>query len=257
MRACGQFPRKGRFRQSISAQTRPARSCEKALADLGAYEISAAPRILKQPESISGYEGCSAEFSVQISGDAACQWQYSDDGVFWRIAENSDSKILKLTEIPFSFDGRMYRCTVANGGIAVSEAAKLSVRKLAKIERQPKSKYANDDTEISVSADGFELFYQWQKYDPSKLKWANLAGENSSVLKIGLDNFQNNDNFRCLASNTSARLNEIVSSVSSPEKIRIKRDISDGEAYEAPTICIFRFGGKPNRQKTLLFVVCG
>ena len=204
----------------------------KPLADLGAYEISAAPQILKQPESISGYEGCSAEFSVQISGDAACQWQYSDDGVFWRIAENSDSKILKLTEIPFSFDGRMYRCIVANGGIAVSEAAKLSVRKLAKIERQPKSKYANDDAEISVSADGFELFYQWQKYYPSKLKWANLAGENSSVLKIGLDNFQNNDNFRCLVSNTSARLNEIVSSVSSPEKIRIKRDISDGEAYE-------------------------
>jgi len=160
--------------------------------------------ITSHPQNTQSYTGYYTTLSVSATGyDLKYQWQKLIDGKWVDIvgATSSTYNISNLNES----DSGEYRCVVSNGGGSVaSETSKLTVLKTSKIKitQQPVAipTAVDDDTELSVSASGGGIYYQWQVKNGKV--WEDVSGATSSTLE--LENLQakdNNKEYRCILKN--------------------------------------------------------
>ena len=157
-----------------------------------------AGQIISQPQYTGVTVGETAGFNVKALGDPLTyQWQYNS-GSGWKNsgAVGARTDTLHITA-KMAYDGYQYRCIVGSeNGEAVSEAAKLSVIDIS-IYEQPKNLailYGNSSN-LSVSATGDPLVYQWQCNDGSG--WNNISGKTSRTLPVYAESAVNGTQFRC------------------------------------------------------------
>ena len=157
-----------------------------------------AGQIISQPQYTGVTVGETAGFNVKALGDPLTyQWQYNS-GSGWKNsgAVGARTDTLHITA-KMAYDGYQYRCIVGSeNGEAVSEAAKLSVIDIS-IYEQPKNLailYGNSSN-LSVSATGDPLVYQWQCNDGSG--WNNISGKTSRTLPVYAESAVNGSQFRC------------------------------------------------------------
>ena len=171
---------------------------------IGAYEYIPLPIIKEQPNNVEIYIGNSTTLSVSAIGyDLKYQWQKLVNGKWIDIvgatASTLDMSGLKLT------DSSEYRCVVSNGGGSVaSNSTKLTVLKTSKIKitQQPvaQATAVGKGTELSVSASGGGIYYQWQVKNGKV--WEDEIGETSSTLVFeNLKAEDNNKEYRCILKN--------------------------------------------------------
>ncbi len=90
-----------------------------------------APKITKQPTSVTATLGTTAKFTVKATGgDLSYQWQYKKAGSStWYNSTSTGNKTATLTvEATAARNGMQFRCIVKNSlGTATSNAAKLTV----------------------------------------------------------------------------------------------------------------------------------
>ena len=147
--------------------------------------VLAKPKITAQPQSVTAGEGSTVSFSVATEGEGlSYQWLYrKPHAEYWYkcSAAGSTTPTLTLTATE-ARNGFRFRCKVtsAEGGIARSEIATLTVLLKPKVTAQPQSVTANEGTEVSFSvrATGAES-YQWQYRRSGTSTWYNCSSEGS------------------------------------------------------------------------------
>ena len=160
--------------------------------------------IVEQPQSVELFSGYSTTLKVSTKGySVSYQWQklVNDE---WVDIANATSSTYEISSTKLSDNGE-YRCIVSNGGATiVSDSAKLSVLMTSKIKiiQQPVAipTAVDDDTELSVSASGGGIYYQWQVKNGKV--WEDEIGETSSTLELkNLKAEDNNKEYRCILKN--------------------------------------------------------
>ncbi|MBE6414858.1 MAG: immunoglobulin domain-containing protein, partial [Verrucomicrobiaceae bacterium] len=157
--------------------------------------------IVEQPQDIISYTGIQAILKVSTKGDnVSYQWQklVNDE---WVDIANATSSTYEISSTMLSDNGE-YRCVVSNGGATViSKTATLTVRESASITIPPQKteSYTGYYTTLSVSANGYEVKYQWQKLEDGE--WVDIEGATMSTLNISNLKLTDNGEYRCVVSN--------------------------------------------------------
>lgn len=157
---------------------------------------STAPRITRQPASVTVLPNATATFTVAASGtNLKYQWQYKNNvGGDWANCSSATAGYNTATLKPvgtLTRDGYQYRCKVTSGSSSVySSAATLTVSSGLRIATNPvnASVYPNTTATFTVAASGTGLKYQWQyRNAPAGGGWANCssatAGYNTATLR--------------------------------------------------------------------------
>ena len=169
--------------------------------------------ITKQPVDFVGAAGSSVKFTVAASRkDVSYQWQISEDGVTWR---NSSTKAAEYAvTLSEKNNGRRARCIVtdADGNIAISNAAIMSVKGVLTITKQPAdcTGEAGSQASFSVAASQKGAAFQWQLSDDNGVTWRN-SSTTSAAYTTTLTAANNGRCVRCVVTDASG--NTVVSDV--------------------------------------------
>ncbi len=148
--------------------------------------------VSQQPVDDVGDIGDTISFHVVARGTGlSYQWQASTDGgITWHNSTaagyNTDTvtNVVSLARV-----GYLYRCRVtkSNGAYATSQPAAIRLSEL-KITNQPKNIYitAGQSKDISLTATGSGITYQWQVSTNGGKSWANSTspGYNTDTLTV-------------------------------------------------------------------------
>jgi len=186
---------------------------------------SAVPTITAQPMSQSAVAGSAVTFTVSATGDAlSYQWQDSANaGLTWTDIVGATSTGYTVSSISGAMNGRMYRAGISAGGTTVySSAATLTVALATApgISVQPAdvSAIAGNGTDISVTASGTSLQYQWQ-VSSDGTTWQNIASATSALLHLAsLATGDSGKHYRVIVSNAQGSItsNPVLLTVSAP-----------------------------------------
>lgn len=145
-----------------------------------------------------------AVFSVYAIGkDLTYQWQYRESSSdSWKNATSSTANTRKLEfTAKLSHHGREYRCKITNGhGITVyTEPVYLY---LLKITAQSEEGYAvaGNPFQLSVSAIGKDITYQWQYKSTTSKNWKNVKTDSAqkATCTLNVETLHNNFQYRCV-----------------------------------------------------------
>lgn len=186
---------------------------------------SSVPTITAQPLSQAAVAGAAVTFTVSATGDAlSYQWQDSANaGVTWTDIVGATSAGYTVSSVSGAMNGRMYRAGISTGGTTVySSAATLTVAQATApgISVQPTdvSAIAGNAADISVTASGTSLQYQWQ-VSSDGTTWQNIASATSALLHLAsLATSDSGKHYRVIVSNTlgSVTSNPVVLTISAP-----------------------------------------
>ncbi len=199
--------------------------------DVAYLYVGSAIKFTKQPESQQVGLYANVSFTVEAigEGELSYQWEYSDDSSNWTEIYGATNPTLSLSEVPFEWNGRNYRCVVSDTveystaiitTSAVSNSAVLTVASTPIILEQPKntSVVAGEMAEFSVSVSGGRLSYVWYVSKDAGTTWSEVSGSYTSTLKQFTDYSMNGWQYYCLISNgtSSIRTETATLTVSAP-----------------------------------------
>jgi alpha-tubulin suppressor-like RCC1 family protein len=175
---------------SCSAWARPL-GPQVAGALIAAAETNKAPKLSKQPASVTVEEGHAAAFATAASGvpTPSAQWQVSTNGgVSWSAIEGAQQATLTIASPIASENGDQFRVVYKNvAGEATSKAATLTVQKAPTITAQPASTTVEESQNASfeASASGSPApSVKWEVSSNGGTTWAAVAGATANRLTI-------------------------------------------------------------------------
>ncbi len=159
-----------------------------------------------QPQDITGGEGKSVPFSVNVSGsNLTYQWQYKKAGATsWYNASSTGADTATMTvKATTARNGMQFRCKIKDGtNTYVSDAATLTVLPKPVITTQPTNVTAKEETnaKFTVKATGDDLTYQWQYLKAGASTWYNSTsdGSKTATLTVEATAARNGMQFRCV-----------------------------------------------------------
>lgn len=139
--------------------------------------VDISPTILTHPEPQQVCKGSSVAFMIEATGtDITYQWRKSGVDI-----PNATSNSLTLTNVSESDEG-LYTCRVSGkcNPPVISNPASLTIKPAPKITQEPKNAELclGDKLELSVTATGSDLSYQWRK------NGMNIPNANNSTFII-------------------------------------------------------------------------
>jgi alpha-tubulin suppressor-like RCC1 family protein len=156
-----------------------------------AAETSKAPKVTKQPVSVTVEEGQSAVFEAAASGSPAptVQWEVSSDGAStWSPVEGGTADQLTVANATTSESGDEYRAAFKNAaGEATSKAATLTVHKAPVVTEQPSSEIVEEGQAAAFEATAAGTptpTVQWERSTNGASSWSALSGATSDRLTI-------------------------------------------------------------------------
>lgn len=190
---------------------------------------SAVATITAQPLSQSAVAGSAVTFTVSATGNAVSyQWQDSANaGLTWTDISGATSTGYTVSSVSGALNGRMYRVGVSSsGGTTVfSSAATLTVAQATApgISVQPAdvSAVAGNAANISVTATGTSLQYQWQ-VSSDGTTWQNIASATAATLHLAsLAVGDSGKHYRVIVSNAQGSMtsNPVLLTVSAPPAV--------------------------------------
>ncbi|MBR4863253.1 MAG: hypothetical protein IKU07_01650, partial [Oscillospiraceae bacterium] len=176
------------------------------IATLIVKEPAGLATIVKQPKATHAYDGETAVFTVEATGDGLTyQWQYSRNGSTWYYTGMTGAKTAQLTvDATMARNGYQYRCVVTDeyGTTVTSEAVIMTVTRKTVATSGPEDKaVANGGiAKFTVVAEGEELTYQWQYCRTGSSKWVNttMTGYNTDTLSVAATTGRNGYKYRCV-----------------------------------------------------------
>ena len=174
--------------------------------------------ITTQPANASAAAGANATFSVKATGDGLTyQWQYQTaSGTKWNkvgtsIASATTANL--VVSAATKYNGYKYRCVVtdANGKSVTSDYATLTVTAGTstgiKITKQPQNIVgaSSSKVDLTVTATGTGLSYQWQHSTDSGATWTNsgYTGNKTAAMTITINATSTKRIFRCVITDGS------------------------------------------------------
>ena len=172
--------------------------------------VLATAQITNQPTNATTCANSTVTFTASGVGNAVTyQWQVSTDGgtTYTDIAGETNST-LSILNVSVAMNNNKYRlvATALNCGSVNSNAATLQVSSPASITNQPVNISAceNSTVNLSVSASGTAISYQWQVSTDGGVSFTNIAGATTATLNIaGLTVSMNNNQYRVIATETN------------------------------------------------------
>ena len=168
--------------------------------------------IVKNPESVEGVVGETAEFTVEATGKGLTyEWQYCNaNSTKWRtsVMEGSDTATVKVPVANWR-DGQKYRCVVTNGDgeQLISETAVVTMQKPIKV--QPVSVEAAKGTtaEFTVETSWENVTYQWEYCNANSNKWrtSSMEGNDTATIKVPAGSWRNGQKYRCVITGADGR----------------------------------------------------
>jgi len=156
-----------------------------------AAETNKAPKVTKQPSSVTVEAGQSATFSSTASGVPAptVQWEVSSNGgAAWSQIEGATSATFTIAATKTSESGNQLRAVYKNiVGEATSKAATLTVQKAPAITNQPLSITVEEgqNAVFEATASGSPVpSVKWETSANGGKTWTAVAGGTSSTLTI-------------------------------------------------------------------------
>ena len=148
-----------------------------------------APRVTKQPTSVTVEEGQSASFSATASNSPTIQWELSiNGGVSWIAIEGATSTTLTIAAAKGAENANQYRALFVNaGGEVTSKAATLTVQKAPAVTKQPLDVIAEEghNATFEAAAEGIPSpTVVWQSSTDGGKTWKNVAKGTGPVLTI-------------------------------------------------------------------------
>ena len=168
--------------------------------------------IVKNPESVEGVVGETAEFTVEATGKGLTyQWQYCNaNSTKWRtsVMDGSDTATVTVPVANWR-DGQKYRCVVTNGDgeQRISETAVVTMQKPIKV--QPVSVEAAKGTtaEFTVETSWENVTYQWEYCNANSNKWrtSSMEGNDTATIKVPAGSWRNGQKYRCVITGADGR----------------------------------------------------
>lgn len=180
------------------------------ITDIGAYEMIL-PTITQQPLNVTICNGDNSTFIVGVNSSitVAYQWQRLINSV-WTDTLGATSSSLTINNIPYSMNGRSYRCIISAGCISQlsTNTVLLTVNQLPSIIYQPHDTIVCEGGTLSFTtiAQGSNLTYAWQ-VNVNGASWGNITGNTSAttstlVITNVCASCLANTTFRCVVSGT-------------------------------------------------------
>ncbi|WP_153042760.1 hypothetical protein [Rufibacter ruber] len=181
-----------------------------------AVTTSTPPVITGQPQAVTICAGLNASFTVTASGSGVTyQWEVNK-GTSWEAVSGATLATLTLTNVEAASNGYQYRCVVTGSGtILTSDAALLTVNATPSIVTQPASLVTNtmnSNAIFTVSANGYNLTYQWQ-VNTGNDSWVTIqnggiySGATTNSLKLTKITYaENNYSYRCVITGCSQQV---------------------------------------------------
>ncbi len=161
------------------------------LAPLARAETAKAPKVTKQPLSVTADEGQAVTFTAAASGTPTptVQWEASSDGgATWHAIEGASSTTLLIGGVKGTENGEQLRAAFRNSaGEAQSKAATLTVQTAPAIERQPASVLVEEGSTATFEATASgnpAPTVKWESSSDGGHTWALVAGATSPTLTI-------------------------------------------------------------------------
>lgn len=155
------------------------------------------PALTSQPVAQSVVEGDQASFAVSATGTGLTyQWQNNLTGNWTDIQGATESTFNISASLSNAAD---YRCMVSN--LCASNPASLIVAAKPNITKQPVDQTVVEGTTatFNVVASGYDLAYQWQKYEGGT--WNNVQAATLKVYKVQALPAQEGE-YRCVITNS-------------------------------------------------------
>ena len=178
------------------------------------------PVITKQPSNASAPVGQTVTIGVTVEGQSlSYQWEYCERGKSnWQTWEGHTSASFTVA-VSESNNGCRYRCRINNpAGRIVSKEVRILAEDLPPVIVEHPHSYdlsMNYSVEMSVSAVGVGLQYQWQYLKAGDKDWRVLTGKTSSSITVRASATNDGCKYRCIVSNPAG------STTSNEARIRI------------------------------------
>jgi alpha-tubulin suppressor-like RCC1 family protein len=156
-----------------------------------ASEVPAAPKMTKQPVSLTVEEGQSASFEATASGvpTPTVQWELSvNAGSTYSPIEGATSTVYTIASTKTSENSDKFRAVFLNSsGKATSTAVTLTVHKAPVVTKQPTSQTVEEgqNAVFEVAAAGFPApTVQWELSNDGGTTWTLVTGGTATVLTV-------------------------------------------------------------------------
>ncbi len=200
-------------------------TCTPAATSTGALlTVQNAITVTTNPTNVTLCEGSNATFTVAGAGSSlSYQWQVSTNGggSFTNLANGGvysgvNLATLTITGATASLTTYQYRCIISNGLCVpgTSSAATLTVNTFATITTQPANITVCEGTttQVSVTATGSSLTYQWQISTNGGSSYSNLAGGTTNTWPLAVVTVgQSGQRYRVIVTNGCGPLNSNAS----------------------------------------------
>jgi alpha-tubulin suppressor-like RCC1 family protein len=164
-----------------------------------------APKITKQPVSVTVEEGQTAVFESTATGtpEPTVRWEVSSDGgTTWRRIAHSSSDQLTVADTKTSENGYEYRAVFENeatgqGKGVVSQAATLTVLRFPAVTKQPAGMTVDEGQGVvfEATASGFPTpTVQWELSTNGGGTWSAVPGATTDLLSIASTRISENGN---------------------------------------------------------------
>ena len=201
-----------------------------------------AVKITQQPANVSAAVGDTVKFSVEATGAASYQWQYSKNGGSTYsnagVTGNKTKTItVNLTETYMTF---LWRCVITgkDGEQIYSDAATVEVPKApAVITKQPENVKASVGDTVKFSVEATDAAsYQWQysKNDGKTYSNAGVSGNKTKTITVNLTETYITFLWRCVITGTDGQ--QVISDAATVTDGIVLNDVvykelSDTECY--------------------------
>ena len=168
--------------------------------------------IVKNPESVEGVVGETAEFTVEATGKGLTyEWQYCNaNSTKWRtsVMEGSDTATVKVPVANWR-DGQKYRCVVTNGDgeQLISETAVVTMQKPIKVQPVSVEAVKGTTAEFTVETSWENVTYQWEYCNANSNKWrtSSMEGNDTATIKVPAGSWRNGQKYRCVITGADGR----------------------------------------------------
>jgi len=168
--------------------------------------------IVKNPESVEGVVGETAEFTVEATGKGLTyEWQYCNaNSTKWRtsVMEGSDTATVTVPVANWR-DGQKYRCVVTNGDgeQLISETAVVTVQKPIKVQPVSVEAVKGTTAEFTVETSWENVTYQWEYCNANSDKWrtSSMEGNDTATIKVPAGSWRNGQKYRCVITAADGR----------------------------------------------------
>lgn len=185
-----------------------------------------------------------AGFTVEADAyEVRYQWQaYDETTDTWQDLSGATGAMLTVNAVPAN-DGMQVRCVVSEytGTKLISDAAALTVvyPELI-IAQQPVDAVAEvySTALFFVAANGYEVRYQWQRYDDNLGAWEDIPGKQDQILSMVAVGEDDGAKIRCMVSEftgTTLASDEVTLSLTYPE-LAVTEQPADREAFYGSTV---------------------